>query len=201
MGSLPFFTNAFGFDRSGFCVLVLSLVPRSEILLGKNIAILPPFLLLTALPLLGIQLLAHPPVLYTISAFLQALTLCLLLTRFGNFLSIKAPYRSKPGSLQPVKTKSGASALMNTLFPFLFLLSPYSDNTAIAYGRIIPVDSIFSISLEHHTFRTELACCRLFLSSIAPFHGKSSGFPRAGNPPHHHRTSRLKAKKLQIPQE
>ena len=121
MGSLPFFTNVFGFDRSGFCALVLSPVPRSEILLGKNLAILPPFLLLTALPLLGIQLLAHPPVLYTISAFLQGLTLCLLLTLFGNLLSIKAPYRSKPGSLQPVKTKSGASALMNTLFPFLFL--------------------------------------------------------------------------------
>ncbi len=121
MGSLPFFTNAFGFDRSGFCALVLSPVPRSEILLGKNLAILPLFLLLTALPLLGIQLLAHPPILYTISAFLQALTLCLLLTLFGNLLSIKAPYRSKPGSLQPVKTKSGASALMNTLFPFLFL--------------------------------------------------------------------------------
>lgn len=122
MGSLPFFTNAFGFDRSGFCALVLSPVPRSEILLGKNLAILPPFLLLTALPLLGIQLLSRPPVLYTISAFLQALTLFLFLTRFGNLLSIKAPYRSKPGSLQPVKTKSGASALMNTLFPFLFLL-------------------------------------------------------------------------------
>lgn len=121
MGSLPFFTNVFGLDRSGFCALVLSPVPRSEILLGKNLAILPPFLLLTALPLLGIQLLAHPPVLYTISAFLQALTLCLLLTLFGNLLSIKAPYRPKPGSLQPVKTKSGASALMNTLFPFLFL--------------------------------------------------------------------------------
>lgn len=122
MGSLPFFTNAFGFDRSGFCALVLSPVPRSEILLGKNLAILPPFLLLSVLPLLGIQLLARPPVLYTISAFLQALTLCLLLSLFGNLLSIKAPCRSKPGSLQPVKTKSSASALMNTLFPFLFLL-------------------------------------------------------------------------------
>lgn len=121
MGSLPFFTNAFGFDRSGFCALVLSPIPRSEILLGKNLALLPPFLLLTALPLLGIQLLARPPVLYTFSAFLQALTLCLILTLFGNLLSIKAPYRSKPGSLQPVKTKSGASALMNTLFPFLFI--------------------------------------------------------------------------------
>lgn len=96
MGSLPFFTNAFGFDRSGFCALVLSPVPRSEILLGKNLALLPPFL--------------------------QALTLCLLLILFGNLLSIKAPYRPKPGSLQPVQTKSGASALMNTLFPFLFLL-------------------------------------------------------------------------------
>ena len=122
MGSLPFFTNAFGFDRSGFCALVLSPVPRSEILLGKNLALLPPFLLLTALPLLGIQLLARPPVLYTFSAFLQALTLCLLLTLLGNLLSIRAPYRSKPGSLQPVKTKSGASALMNTLFPLLFIL-------------------------------------------------------------------------------
>lgn len=122
MGSLPFFTNAFGFDRSGFCALVLSPVPRSEILLGKNLALLPPFLLLSALPLLGIQLLARPPVLYTLSAFLQALTLCLLLTRLGNLLSIKVPYRSKPGSLQPVKTKSGASALMNTLFPCLFFL-------------------------------------------------------------------------------
>ncbi len=60
MGSLPFFTNAFGFDRSGFCALVLSPVPRSEVLLGKNLAILPPFLFLTASPLLGIQLLAHP---------------------------------------------------------------------------------------------------------------------------------------------
>ena len=97
-------------------------VPRSEILLGKNLALLPPFLLLTALPLIGIQLLASPPILYTLSAFLQALTLCLLLTLFGNLLSIKAHYRSKPGSLQPVQTKSGASALMNTLFPFLFLL-------------------------------------------------------------------------------
>ena len=122
MGSLPFFTNAFGFDRSGFCAIVLSPVPRSQILLGKNLAILPPFLLLAALPLFGIQLLARPPILYTISAFLQALTLCLLLTLFGNLLSIKAPYRSKPGSLQPVKTKSGVSALMNMLFPFLFIL-------------------------------------------------------------------------------
>ena len=46
LGLIQLMTNQFGFDRAGFRTLVLSPTPRSQILLGKNLAILPIGMLL-----------------------------------------------------------------------------------------------------------------------------------------------------------
>jgi len=115
---LPFFgmshllLNHFGFDRAGFRALVLSPVPRWQILLGKNLALLP-FALGIGLTLLLIAKLAMPiPWLVVLAACLQFTTAFLLLSMLGNLISPLLPCRIVPGALRPTKLPALTSVLL-----------------------------------------------------------------------------------------
>jgi ABC-2 type transport system permease protein len=105
LGITQLMANQFGFDRAGFRALVLSPAPRAEILLGKNLAVLPIAVLLGVvyLTLAGFALHLRPIV--VLAGFVQLLTAFLLICILGNLLSSLLPYRVREGGLAPTKTR------------------------------------------------------------------------------------------------
>ena len=55
-GLLQMMGNQFGIDRDGFRVFVLCAVPRRQILLGKNLAFAPVALVISAILVIGVQI-------------------------------------------------------------------------------------------------------------------------------------------------
>jgi hypothetical protein len=123
---LPLVGNQFGFDRSGFRAYVLSPLPRREILLGKNLAVVPAGVGagLVALAVVGVVYPMRADHYAAVAAQLAAgfLTLCL----GANAMSILAPTPMAAGSLKPSGVRA-LPALLQTAFgltlPFLFLPS------------------------------------------------------------------------------
>jgi hypothetical protein len=114
LGMIFLLTNQFGFDRTGFRTLVLSPMPRSQILLGKNLAVLPIAVVLgvvyLALATIGLGL----NVIVATVAMVQLLGAFFLLSIGGNLLSSLLPYRVREGTLAATKV-GAARALLNFL--------------------------------------------------------------------------------------
>lgn len=120
LGLMQILNNQFGFDRSGFRILVLSPVPRGQILLGKNLALLPLALGLGLIYMVLAAALRRASWLILLAAVVQLLSAFLLLSLYGSYLSISAPMRVAAGSLKPTKTSTA-----RTLFLMLsFFLLP-----------------------------------------------------------------------------
>jgi hypothetical protein len=120
LGVLSILNNQFGFDRSGFRTLVLSPAPRWQILLGKNLALLPLVLGFGLICVVLAGLVRHIPVVILLAALVQLLAAFLLLSLYGSFLSIIMPMRVAAGSLKPTKVTS-AHVFLGMLF-FLLLV-------------------------------------------------------------------------------
>ena len=167
---IQFFTNQFGFDRDGFRALILSPAERRLILLGKNLAGLPPALvsggLLLALASLRLQL---PPLLIA-ATFLQLIALFLIIATGGNLVSILTPQRIAPGSLRPTKARSEMMILMIVLqLVFLLAMSPVFLPPLLEWfwqreggANFMPVNFIFSALLC-------LAAIFIYWQLLAPF--------------------------------
>lgn len=102
-GLVQLMFNQFGYDRDGFRALVLLPTRRRDVLLGKNLALVPVMLFLGLGLLALLAVLAHLPVLVVLAASFQLLATFLLLCIVGNFLSVIVPYRISAGSLKPAK--------------------------------------------------------------------------------------------------
>jgi hypothetical protein len=96
-------SNQFGFDRSGFRAMVLSPVPRHEILLAKNLTMLSLALMLYTVGSVILMVWGRVPWLDWGAGFIQFLSAFLILCLLGNLGSIVAPLRVAPGSLKPTK--------------------------------------------------------------------------------------------------
>lgn len=116
--------NQFGYDRDGFRMFVLSPTRRRDILLAKNVALLP---IISTIGLLSISLVAvwtRLPLLGVAAAIFKLATMFLLLSIAGNFASIWAPYRVTAGSLKPTKPPAKIIFLVmltQLLFPLVML--------------------------------------------------------------------------------
>lgn len=122
---IQFFTNQFGFDRDGFRSLILSPADRRFILMGKNLACAPagliPGMLLLGLLAVALRL----PALTIMATCLQLMTLLLIVSMAGNYVSIIAPQRIAPGTLRPSKIKIEFMLLMIGLqLVFILAMSP-----------------------------------------------------------------------------
>lgn len=111
--------NQFGFDRGGFRAYVLSPVRRSDILLGKNLAIAPltvglGFVLGLILELVYPQRLDH----LLVTPFLL-LAMFLVFCIMGNWLSLLAPMAIPSGAMRAANPR-GLAILLN--FAFVLLL-------------------------------------------------------------------------------
>jgi hypothetical protein len=100
-----FVGNMFGFDRDGFRVFVLSPIPRREILLGKNLAVVPLILGLGFFVVTGAGFAVHLRWDQFGAAYIQLLTMSLFMSLLGNFCSIYAPFIIPAGSLKGARPK------------------------------------------------------------------------------------------------
>jgi hypothetical protein len=120
----PLLGNQFGLDRSGFRALVLSPVPRRDILLGKNLAV-APLVLGLGLVLATIVELLFPARLDRFLAVLPcAASMYLLFCLAANAMSIYLPVAIAPGSFrqpQPDFTVGLLHALVGLALPVLLL--------------------------------------------------------------------------------
>jgi ABC-2 type transport system permease protein len=97
--------NQFGFDRSGFRVFVLCPAKRRDILLGKNLAMLPVSLSLGLMVVLAVQFVLPMRWDYFLAALPEALSMYLLFCMMANCLSILAPMYIAPGAMRPSNVK------------------------------------------------------------------------------------------------
>jgi ABC-2 type transport system permease protein len=97
--------NQFGFDRSGFRVFVLCPAKRRDILLGKNLAMLPVSLTLGLMVVLAVQFVLPMRWDYFLAALPEALSMYLLFCLMANCLSILAPMYIAPGAMRPSNVK------------------------------------------------------------------------------------------------
>ncbi len=97
--------NLFGFDRAGFRATVLSPCPRRDVLLGKNLAVAPLALGVSALALVGLQLFRPLPFTMLLATLVQLPATYLLFCLLGNAISIVAPTATASGSLKPAQAK------------------------------------------------------------------------------------------------
>ena len=114
--------NQFGFDRGGRRVFVLGSAPRKDILLGKNLALLPLVLGLGTVVLVLVQWVVPMRVDHFLATLAQMLSMYLVYCLVANLLSIFAPMAIASGSLRPVGPK-GRIFLMNLAFLFVFPLA------------------------------------------------------------------------------
>ena len=120
LGMSQIMCNQFGFDRSGFRVLVLLPAPRKYILLGKNFAFLPTAVGIGFILLVLVKIVLNISFIVFLAAGLQLLAAFLLMSMMGNLFSLLVPYRVASGSLKPTKTSTKTGLLIfvsRLLFP------------------------------------------------------------------------------------
>lgn len=139
----PAMANMFGADRDGFRALVLVPTRRHQILLAKNLAYFP-FMAALALVLLTILgLLVGLSWDGFAAGLLQVPMAFLMFSLSSNVLSILAPYRLAPGSLNTKKPKAIVFfAAMGSLFvlPVLMLpiLIPVGLQALFSFAKWLP---------------------------------------------------------------
>jgi len=95
--------NAFGMDRNGFRCFVLMPVRRDEILLGKNIALLPVIASIALFTAIGLCYVAPVGPLNLLGSICQMGIAFMFACLAGNWVSIYFPIAMSPGAGKPVQ--------------------------------------------------------------------------------------------------
>lgn len=105
VGMLQMLLNMFGLDRQGFRAYVLMPATRRDILLGKNLGILPIAGTLSGLLVLFIGVVSGLPFSHVVAALLQVIIAYLMYFPISNYTSIVAPVGMAVGTMKPVSIK------------------------------------------------------------------------------------------------
>ncbi len=150
-----FVGNQFGFDRDGFRALVLSVAPRRQILLGKNLAFAPLGLGLGLIVSALVQVIYPVRIDVFLAEVPQLLSMYLLFCMVANWLSIMAPMSIRAGTMKPVNPKV-FTVLLHVfsvmlypvvLAPVLLPLLAHLLVEEVAGIRYLPVDLVLSVLL------------------------------------------------------
>jgi ABC-2 type transport system permease protein len=120
LGMAQLASNQFGFDRNGFRVFVLAGASRRDILLGKNLALLPFALGLGMIGISALQFAYPMPIDHWLAATVQMISMYMVYCVLNNFLSMLAPAAVSSGSLRPAQPK-GMAIVVHLLFFFLLM--------------------------------------------------------------------------------
>jgi hypothetical protein len=110
--------NKFGYDRSGFRSFVLSPTPRRDVLMGKDLSLLPFGFLIMAVVVLLSQWFNPMRIDHLAAVLLQLIPMYLVFCLAANLLSIVGPIALKPGSGMPAPNQG-----IRSLYPVLFMLT------------------------------------------------------------------------------
>ncbi len=108
LGMVQLAGNLFGLDRSGFRAFVLTPASRRDILLGKNLSLLPFAVGFGIVGAVVIQLMYPMPMDYFLAVVIQTVPMYLAFCIQHNFVSLLAPVALPPGSLRMGKPKGVA---------------------------------------------------------------------------------------------
>ena len=131
--------NQFGFDRGGFRVFVLCPANRRDILLGKNLAVMPLAVGMGAVVVTVVEIVCPMRLDYFLAAWPQLLSMYLLFCMVANCLSILCPMRMAAGSMKPMNLK-GVPLFLQFLFFFLFPLA--LTPTLLPLGIALPLEAL-----------------------------------------------------------
>lgn len=121
-----FLGNQFAFDRCGFRAFVLSGAPRRDILLGKNLSLVPFAFILMMVAIAASQWMNPMRPDHLIAVLIQTIPMYLLFCLAGNLLSTLSPITLKPGSGHPAPhqgTRIFFQMLFMMVVPILFSLT------------------------------------------------------------------------------
>ena len=145
------FSNVFGQDGNGFRAVVLASVPPTELLFGKNLALLP-YVLAVGLLIIAVLQWIHPlPASHVLANFTQLLVLYLVGCMLGNAFSIRAPW---PMSATSMGMRNATAASFLASFLIMFLLAVFIAPLALPLwlemrlaegGSSLPLYLIFSL--------------------------------------------------------
>jgi ABC-2 type transport system permease protein len=113
--------NQFGFDRAGFRAFVLSPVPRRDVLIGKNLSVLPYAIVATVVVVAVSQWFSPMRLDHVVAILVQTVPMYLAICVAGNLLSIVGAMALKPGSAMPARHQ-GIRQLYSILFMVLIPL-------------------------------------------------------------------------------
>lgn len=130
--------NQFGVDRSGYRALVLTAATRRDILLGKNISLLPVIMFLSVLIVVFMQFALRVPLSDLVGLLLQTASIYLMYCMTGNMVSIWFPAAVATGSLKPASANSRvivAHVVFGLLFPIMWLpaLAAYGISALVGF--------------------------------------------------------------------
>lgn len=151
MMAFNLFSNVFGQDGSGFRAVVLASVSPTELLLGKNLALLP-YVLVIGSSIIAVMQWVHPlPATHVLANFAQLHVLYLVGCMLGNSFSIRAPWPMSATSMG-MRNATAASFLASFLILLLLfvciapLALPLALERGLAQGgSSIPLYLIFSL--------------------------------------------------------
>jgi ABC-2 type transport system permease protein len=138
-GMVQLSSNHFGFDREGFRALVLLPARRRDVLLAKNLALLP-MVSGMGLVLLGVMAVATglEPWLVVAGAS-EMVAAFLAISLVGNVTSIACPYRIGSGTLKATKMPAQTKLwlfVMHLLFPLVMIPLMMPAGLQLLAGRL-----------------------------------------------------------------
>jgi ABC-2 type transport system permease protein len=102
VGMAQIVLNMFGLDRHGFRAYVLMPTPRRDVLIGKNMGVLPLAAILSWPLILFAAIVAQMEFTHVVASLLQVLIALLIYFTISNFISITAPVGMAAGTMKPV---------------------------------------------------------------------------------------------------
>lgn len=151
MMAFNLFSNLFGQDGNGFRSVVLAGIPPRQLILGKNLALLPYALVLGSVVIAVLQWVHPVGASHVLANVVQLLILYLVGCMLGNSFSIRAPWPMSPTSMG-MRNAMAASFLASIVILVLLLvvivplaLPIWLDKWLAERGPAIPVYLIFSL--------------------------------------------------------
>ena len=152
MMAFNLFSNVFGQDGNGFRTVVLAGVPPTELLLGKNLALLAYVMAIGSLIIALLQWVHPLPASHVLANCAQLLVLYLVGCMLGNSFSIRAPWPMSASSFGGGRNATSTSFLASFLILLLLFvfIAPLAVPLALERrltqgGSSIPVYLIFSL--------------------------------------------------------
>ena len=121
MGAFNLFSNLFGQDGNGFRAVMLGGVGAKQLLLGKNLALLPYVLAVGSVMIVVLQWVHPLPASHVVANVVQLCVLYFVACMLGNSFSIRLPWAMSTSSMRTRNATATAFLATFLILPLLFI--------------------------------------------------------------------------------